>query len=106
LPAISTPPQIRVRTASEDRAHGRGCSEALQPEGTREYVDDSVIATKVKTAILGASALKVAEINVETCEGVVHPSGFVESRAAANKAVEVARGVGGVRSLKDDMRVK
>jgi hyperosmotically inducible protein len=60
----------------------------------------------VKTAILGEPTLKVAEINVETFKGVVQLSGFVESKAAAGKAVEVARGVGGVKSVKDDMQVK
>lgn len=83
-----------------------GCASTPQREGTGEYVDDSVITTKVKTAILGESTLKVAEINVETYKGVVQLSGFVQSRAAAGKAVEVARGVGGVKSVKDDMLVK
>ena len=53
-----------------------------------------------------AQDLKVAEINVETFKGAVQLSGFVGSQAAANKAVEVARGVGGVKSVKNDMRIK
>jgi hyperosmotically inducible protein len=60
----------------------------------------------VKAAILNDPALKVAEINVETFKGVVQLSGFVSSQAAANKAVEVARGVGGVKSVRNDMRIK
>lgn len=83
-----------------------GCASTSKHEGTGEYVDDSVITTKVKAAILDESTLKVAEINVETFKGVVQLSGFVSSQAAANKAVEVARGVGGVKSVKNDMRVK
>lgn len=83
-----------------------GCASTPTREGTGEYVDDSVITTKVKTAILEESSLKVAEINVETYKGVVQLSGFVSSRAAAGKAVDVARGVGGVKSVKDDMRIK
>jgi hyperosmotically inducible protein len=83
-----------------------GCASTAKQEGTGEYVDDSVITTKVKTAILNEPALKVAEINVETFKGAVQLSGFVSSQAAANKAVEVARGVGGVKSVKNDMRVK
>jgi hyperosmotically inducible protein len=83
-----------------------GCSSTPQQEGTGEYVDDSVITTKVKAAILNEPALKVAEINVETFKGVVQLSGFVSSQAAANRAVEVARGVGGVKGVKNDMRVK
>ena len=70
------------------------------------YVDDSVITTKVKSAILNDSSLKVNEINVETFKGVVQLSGFVSSQAAENKAVEVARTVPGVKSVKNDMRLK
>ncbi len=83
-----------------------GCASTAKQEGTGEYVDDSVITTKVKTAILNEPDLKVAEINVETFKGAVQLSGFVSSQAAANKAVEVARGVGGVKSVKNDMRIK
>jgi hyperosmotically inducible protein len=83
-----------------------GCASTAKQKGTGEYVDDSVITTKVKTAILNEPDLKVAEINVETFKGAVQLSGFVSSQAAANKAVEVARGVGGVKSVKNDMRIK
>jgi osmotically-inducible protein OsmY len=57
-------------------------------------------------AILGESTLKSAEINVETFKGVVQLSGFVSSQAAINKAVEVTRAVSGVKSVKNDMRIK
>lgn len=83
-----------------------GCAATAKQEGTGEYIDDTVITTKVKAAILDDPALKVAEINVETFKGVVQLSGFVGSRAAANRAVEVARGVPGVKSVKNDMLIK
>jgi hyperosmotically inducible protein len=83
-----------------------GCASTPKQEGTGEYVDDSVITGKVKTAILNEPTLKVAEINVETFKGVVQLSGFVSSQAAATKAVEVTRVVGGVKSVKNDMRIK
>lgn len=83
-----------------------GCASTSKQEGTGEYVDDSVITTKVKAAILNEPTLKVAEINVETFKGVVQLSGFVSSQAAVNKAVEVTRHVSGVRSVKNDMRIK
>ena len=83
-----------------------GCSSTPRQEGTGEYIDDSVIAAKVKAAILNDPTLKVAEINVETFKGVVQLSGFVNSQADINKAVEVTRGVRGVTSVKNDMRVK
>jgi hyperosmotically inducible protein len=83
-----------------------GCASTAQQEGTGEYVDDSVITTKVKAAIFDEPSLKVAEINVETFKGIVQLSGFVSSRADMDKAVEVARGVNGVKSVKNDMQLK
>jgi len=83
-----------------------GCASTSKKEGTGEYIDDSVITTKVKAAIFQEPTLKSAEINVETYKGVVQLSGFVSSAAAGNKAVEVARSVKGVTSVKNDMRVK
>jgi len=83
-----------------------GCGSTATKEGTGEYVDDSVITAKVKTAIFNDAALKVNEINVETFKGVVQLSGFVRSQADIDQAVRVARGVAGVKSVKNDMRVK
>lgn len=53
-----------------------GCALTSKQEGTGEYVDDSVITTKVKAVILNEPTLKSAEINVETFKGVVQLSGF------------------------------
>ena len=83
-----------------------GCASTSKQEGTGEYVDDSVITTKVKTAILNEPTLKVFEINVETYKGVVQLSGFVSSPAMVSKAVEVTRSVKGVVSVKNDIRIK
>lgn len=83
-----------------------GCASTSKQEGTGEYVDDSVITTKVKAAIFNEPTLKSAEINVETFKGAVQLSGFVSSQTAINKAAELARGVSGVRSVKNDMRIK
>jgi osmotically-inducible protein OsmY len=83
-----------------------GCASTAKKEGTGEYFDDSVITTKVKAAILQEDTLKSAEINVETFKGVVQLSGFVNSQADIDRAVEVARGVPGVKSVKNDMRLK
>ena len=57
-----------------------GCASTAKQESTSEYVDDTVITTRVKTAILGEPALKVLQINVETYKGVVQLSGFIDSR--------------------------
>lgn len=83
-----------------------GCASTSKQESTGEYIDDSVITTRVKTAVFQEPTLKSAEINVETFKGVVQLSGFVNSASDINKAVEVARSIKGVSSVKNDMRVK
>jgi osmotically-inducible protein OsmY len=83
-----------------------GCGSTAKTEGTGEYVDDSVITSKVKAAIFNDPTLKVNEINVETFKGVVQLSGFVRSQADIDQAVKVARGIAGVKSVKNDMRLK
>lgn len=83
-----------------------GCASTATKEGTGEYFDDTAITTKVKAAVFNEPTLKSAEINVETFKGVVQLSGFVNSREDINKAVEVARKVPGVKSVKNDMRLK
>ena len=83
-----------------------GCASTDHKQGTGEYVDDTVITTKVKAAILDQPTLKSAEINVETFKGVVQLSGFVSSSDNASTAVRTAQAVKGVTSVKNDMRVK
>jgi len=83
-----------------------GCAPTETREGTGEYIDDTWITTKVKAAIFNDSSLKSAEINVETFKGVVQLSGFVNSQADINRAVEVARSIEGVVSVKNDMQLK
>jgi hyperosmotically inducible protein len=84
----------------------QGCAPTPTRESTGEYVDDTVITTEVKAAILNDGSLKSAEINVETFKGVVQLSGFVSSHASILRAIEVARGVPGVKSVRDGMRLK
>lgn len=82
------------------------CAATPKQESTGEYLDDSLITTKVKTAIFNEPSLKVAQINVETYKGVVQLSGFVDSAADAAKATELARTVKGVAQVKNDTRVR
>lgn len=83
-----------------------GCASTSTKEGTGEYIDDTVITTKVKAAIFNEPSLKSAEINVETFKGAVQLAGFVKYQADMSKAVELARNVKGVTSVKNDMRLK
>jgi osmotically-inducible protein OsmY len=97
----SMAPTMATKAADE-----KPVAPASKHESTGEYVDDAVITTKVKAAVLGDSSLKSAEINVETYKGTVQLTGFVRSRADIDKAVAVAKAVKGVTSVKNDMIVK
>lgn len=83
-----------------------GCSSTSHKQGTGEYFDDSVITAKVKAALFEDPTTKATEIKVETFKGVVQLSGFVSSQASASRAVELARGIGGVTGVTNDMRLK
>ncbi|ARO88194.1 BON domain-containing protein [Nitrosospira lacus] len=83
-----------------------GCASPPTPGGTGEPTDDSVITARVKEAILEEPSLNPEEIGVETIQGAVRLTGFVSSIIVMEKAIEVARGVKGVRSVKDEMRLK
>jgi osmotically-inducible protein OsmY len=83
-----------------------GCASTSTQESTGQYIDDTTITAKVKTAIFNEPSLKVAQINVETYKGVVQLSGFVNSYADLNTAGSVARSVQGVVSVKNDIRLK
>jgi osmotically-inducible protein OsmY len=83
-----------------------GCASTRTQEGTGEYVDDSVITTKVKAAIFNEPGLNVSEVKVETFKGVVQLSGFVSSRDDIKDAVRVAMAVSGVKAVSDEMQLK
>ena len=73
---------------------------------TGEVIDDSVLTAKVKTALIDSSDTKAHQINVETKQGVVQLSGFVDSATAKNAATSVARSVTGVKDVKNELSVK
>ncbi len=83
-----------------------GCVMGPKQESAARYIDDTVITTSVKTAILNEPTLKVAEINVETYNGVVQLSGFVSKTDDIVTANKVAQGVNGVKSIKNSIRLK
>ena len=82
------------------------CASTSKQESTGEYIDDSVITTKVKSLLAADDFLKSFQISVETYKGTVQLSGFVGSEKAVDKAGEIARSVKGVKSVKNDLIVK
>ena len=82
------------------------CDSTSKQEGAGEFVDDSVITTKVKALLAEDDFLKSFQISVETYKGTVQLSGFVDSQKAVDKAGEIARSVKGVKSVKNNLNVK
>lgn len=83
-----------------------GCASTATSTSTGEYVDDAVITTKVKSALLGKDDVKSFDISVETLLGVVQLSGFVDTAAQKTAAGKVASGVKGVKEVKNNLIVK
>ena len=73
------------------------CAGSAKQESTGEYIDDTVLTSRVKSALLNDPNVSGLSINVETFKGVVQLSGFVNSQADINKAVEITREVPGVK---------
>ncbi len=83
-----------------------GCASTSTTESTGEYIDDSVITTKVKAAIFNEPTLKSTEINVKTFKGIVQLSGFVSSQADISRAMEVAKTIVGAKFVRNSLYVK
>ncbi|NMG45400.1 BON domain-containing protein [Aromatoleum toluvorans] len=82
------------------------CSGTPTRESTGEYIDDSVITTRVKTAFVQDKAVDALDIKVVTFKGAVQLSGFANDKQEMERAVQLARNVKGVTSVKNDIRLK
>ena len=69
-------------------------------------IDDTVVTTRVKSALLGDSALKSLELKVETRKGVVQLAGYVDSAAQAAQAAAITAGVEGVTSVENSISIR
>jgi hyperosmotically inducible protein len=82
------------------------CVTTRTGESAGQYVDDSVITTKVKSLLAEDDLLVAFQVSVETFKGVVQLSGFADSQAAVDEAGRIARGVTGVSSVENNLIVK
>ena len=82
------------------------CAPGAGQRSTGEYVDDKVVSAKVKAALIDDPATKAYQIDVETYDGVVQLSGFVDDKQAALTAEELAESVRGVKDVKNDLHVR
>lgn len=83
-----------------------GCAPTTKERGAGQYIDDTVITAKVKAAIVDDPTLKASEIKVDVYKGRVQLSGFVSSADQIARASQVARGVSGVTSVVNDLRLR
>ncbi|HKO88068.1 MAG TPA: BON domain-containing protein [Burkholderiales bacterium] len=83
-----------------------GCQSTSETRSASEVAEDAAITTKVKAALINDATVKATDVNVNTFRNEVQLTGFVSSSAQATRAVEIARGINGVKSVKNDMRVK
>ncbi len=81
-----------------------GCAGSSTQESTGEYLDDSAITAKVKSAFVADKAVSALDIQTTTFKGMVQLSGFAGSQQEIDRAVALARAVPGVKSVKNDIR--
>ena len=82
------------------------CASTRTTQAPGEYTDDAVITSKVKAEFVGDKTVSAMNVNVETFRGVVQLSGFANSQTEINQAVAIAKSVKGVKSVKNDIRIK
>ncbi|HEX5539803.1 MAG TPA: BON domain-containing protein [Methylophilaceae bacterium] len=110
--------------ANPDEMNGTGTSTEMNGTGTGtdmntppaapagdsqtmgDKVDDGVITTKVKSALLADDTVKGLDINVDTAQGVVSLSGTVDSQTQIDMATQIAKGVEGVKDVQNQLTVK
>lgn len=83
-----------------------GCAGSAKQESTGEYIDDTVLTSRVKAALLNDPNVSGLSVNVESFKGAVQLSGFVKTVAERNRAVQLARSVPGVRQVKNDILIR
>ena len=83
-----------------------GCAGSRTQKSAGDVIDDSVIGSKVKTALLADKEVSGLQVEVETFKGIVQLSGFVDTAAQSKKAEQIARGVKGVKEVKNSLIVK
>lgn len=104
--AIKTNLIIRTMVLSTMAAAFAACATTRTPETTGEYIDDTVITARAKSLLAADDFFKSFKISVETKQGIVQLSGFVDSQKTADKAGDFVKSVKGVKSVKNDLIVK
>lgn len=83
-----------------------GCGVFSGQQSAGEYVDDATITTRVKSRFVEDDKVSAMRLSVETMQGTVQLSGFASSATERQRAGEIARGVPGVRGVRNDVVVR
>ena len=83
-----------------------GCASQPNSRSTGRYIDDAAITAKVKRALVGSPDVSALDVDVTTYRGVVQLSGFVDNASQVQKAEQLARGIDGVKDVRNDVQVK
>jgi len=106
LSRMLSPPLLAITATLSVVILSAGCTSTPTQSSFGETVDDSVITTKVKAAFVEDPAVNAMNIAVETFKGTVQLSGFANNSNESARAVELARAVKGVKTVKNDIRLK
>lgn len=82
------------------------CTSSATRQSTGEYIDDTTITAKVKSAFVSDDTVKALDVQVETFRGVVQLSGFVDDLNQKSRAEQIARSTNGVRDVRNAIQLK
>lgn len=83
-----------------------GCTATATRQSTGEYIDDTAITARVKSAFVSDASVKALDVQVETFRGVVQLSGFVDNAEQKTRAEQIARSTNGVRDVRNNIQLK
>jgi len=92
-------------TETEQAANNAASETEQAANSVGEKIDDGVITTKVKSALLADDTVKGLDINVDTANGTVTLNGTVDNQAQADRAVEISKGIEGVANVQSNLKV-
>lgn len=103
---MTVPTLVTILALGAGVATFSGCAGTTTRESTGEYIDDATITTKVKAAFVKDPVVKAIDVKVDTFKSVVQLSGFVDTQEQKARAEQIAAGVQGVQSVKNNITIK
>jgi osmotically-inducible protein OsmY len=83
-----------------------GCAGDRMSRSTDEAVDDNLLANKVKMALYADKQVRGRQMTVEASQGVIQLSGVAASTTEAQRAVQIAQGIKGVKAVRNRLTVR